>query len=143
MSSNKITGDAGEKEIVDTIPCPNCIKPLMLLPKNYPLYDIQCTGCSFRVQVKTIASRPKDSILGAGWDIMDKVLKSGYLIPPLIVNFKWQEAGLDRQEIRFYPFLAKKNLRKYTLSKDARRANYTMFRYIGLSNTPHYILLQK
>jgi DNA-directed RNA polymerase subunit RPC12/RpoP len=143
MSGNKVTGDAGENEIVNTIPCPNCAKSLMLLPKNYPLYDIQCTGCSFRVQVKTIASKPKDSILGAGWDIMDKVLKSGYLIPPLIVNFKWQDASEDKQEIRFYPFLAKKNLRKYTLSEDAKRANYTMFRYIGLSSTPHYILLQK
>ena len=53
MAGNKIAGDFGEQEIVDKMPCPNCGKTLMLLPKNYPLFDLQCTGCSFRAQVKT------------------------------------------------------------------------------------------
>jgi len=57
------------------VPCPNCAKKLMSLPKNFPLYDIQCTGCSFRAQVKTNNSKPKNEIFGAGWDIMSKVLK--------------------------------------------------------------------
>ena len=48
MSKNKESGDVGELEVVDLIPCPNCKKKLMLLLKNYPLYDVQCTGCSFR-----------------------------------------------------------------------------------------------
>ncbi len=86
--SNKSAGDIGEQEVVDLVPCPNCQKKLMLLPVGYPLFDVQCTGCSFRAQVKTNRSKPKASILGAGWQIMDKVLKSGYLTPPLIANFK-------------------------------------------------------
>ena len=73
--SNKQNGEIGEKEIVKLVPCPNCKKELMQLPANYPLYDVQCTGCSFRAQIKTINSKPKDTILGAGWEIMDKVLK--------------------------------------------------------------------
>jgi len=138
--SNKTNGDIGEQEVIELIPCPNCKKDLMLLPKNYPLYDVQCTGCSFRAQVKTNKSKPKNVIFGAGWEIMDKVLKSGYLVPPLITNFKWEDKGVTKQEINFYPFVPKENLKKYKLSETARRANYLMFRYEGLSKLPKYTL---
>lgn len=138
-----MSGDAGELEVVELVPCPNCAKKLMILPPNYPLFDVQCTGCSFRAQVKTNLSKPKSVIFGAGWEIMDKVLKSGYITPPLIANFRWQEKGIDNQEIRFYPFVPKANLYKYKLSETARRANYWMFRYIGLDKLPYFELYKK
>ena len=140
MGSNKESGDRGEQEVVDLVPCPNCQKKLMLLPKNYPLVDVQCTGCLFRAQVKTNATKPKPVILGAGWDIMEKVMKSGFIVPPLIANFKWVEKGIEKQEIRFFPFIPKENLRKYTLSVTARRANYKMFNYVGLDKLPCFTL---
>ena len=143
MADNKKHGDDGEREVVKNVPCPNCGKNLMVLPPNYPLYDIQCTGCNFRAQVKTNHSRPKKVIFGAGWQIMDKVLKSGFITPALITNFKWQEEGKKKQEIRFYPFVPKKNLKKYTLSPKARRANYQMFRYEGLDDLPHFVVYNK
>ena len=138
MAGNKKSGDVGEVEVVSLIPCPNCGRKLMIFPPSYPLYDVQCSGCSFRAQVKTSLSKPKDIIFGAGWEIMDKVLKAGYITPPLIVNFKWQEKGITNQVIRFYPFIPKKNLRKYKLSEKARRANYWMFCYAGLNNLPYF-----
>jgi DNA-directed RNA polymerase subunit RPC12/RpoP len=143
MGLNKQFGDEGEREVVDLIPCPNCGKELMLLPPGYPLFDVQCSGCSFRAQIKTMNSKPKAIIFGAGWDIMDKVLKSGFITPPLITNFKWVEKEIEKQEIRFYPFVPKKNLQKYRLSETARRANYWMFRYIGLGTLPHFVLYKK
>lgn len=143
MSINKQNGDQGELDVCELVPCPNCGKKLMILPPNYPLYDVQCTGCSFRAQVKTNASKPKSVIFGAGWDIMEKVLKSGFMTPPLFVNFNWQEKGEAKQEIRFYPFVPKVNLRKYQLSPEARRANYKMFNYIGLDVLPHFKLYKK
>lgn len=143
MSNNKINGNQGEQEVVNLVKCPNCGKDLMLLPINYPLYDLQCTGCNFRAQVKTNRSKPKKEIFGAGWDIMEKVLKSGYITPPLIVNFKWEEKGEEKQEIRFYPFVPKGNLKKYQLSSIARRANYKMFRYVGLDKLPFFIVFKK
>lgn len=108
----------------------------MLLPPNYPLYDLQCTGCSFRAQVKTSNSKPKKEIFGAGWEIIDKVLKSGFTIPPLIVNFKSSHG----QEIQFYPFIPKGNLKKRQLSSSAKRANYKMFNYIGIDKLPYFVL---
>lgn len=143
MTNNKQAGDFGEQEIVKLVPCPNCLKPLMTLPKNFPLCDVQCTGCNFRAQVKTNLSRPKKEIFGAGWEIMDKVTKSGYIIPSLIVNYKWKEKGIDKQEIRFYPFVPKINLKKRKLSENARRANYWMFNYIGLDKLPFFKLYKK
>lgn len=115
----------------------------MTLPKSFPLDDLQCTACHFRAQVKTNQKPPQDSILGAGWDIMDKVLKAGYLVPPLIANFTCVKNGEVRQEIRFYPFLSKKNLKVRTLSESARRAGYKMFDYTGLNTLPHIVLYKK
>ena len=138
MPTHKLTGLRGEKEVIELIRCPNCGKALMLLPPSYPLYDTQCTGCVFRAQVKTVNSKPKSEILGAGWEIMDKVLKSGFIIPPLVVNFHWEESGKAHHEIRFYPFVPKTSLKKYQLSPNARRANYKMFHYTGLNTIPHF-----
>ena len=140
MSLNKQSGSDGEKEIIDLVLCPNCGKKLMLLPVNYPLYDVQCTGCSFRAQVKTNNHAPSSVIFGAGWQIMNKVLKSGYMTPPLFLNFKWSEKGGSKQEIRFYPFVPKKNLSNYKLSETARRANYEMFTYAGMDKLPYFLV---
>ena len=129
----KKAGTDGEQEVVDLVSCPNCSKKLMLLPESYPLYDVQCTACSFRAQIKTNLCRPKSEILGAGWDIIDKVLKSGFITPPLIVNFKWG----NQQEIRFYPFIPKINLKKrFTTIKKTGRELW-MFNYIGLDKLPY------
>jgi hypothetical protein len=143
MARNKIFGDLGEQEVVDLVPCPNCGKKLMLLPPSYPLVDVQCTGCLFRAQIKTNNSKPKSEIFGAGWEIQDKVLKSGYQMAPLITNFKWSEKGVQKQLIKFYPFIPKNNLKKRTLPETARRANYKMFNYIGLDKLPSFTLYVK
>lgn len=91
--NNKIIGDEGEIEVTEKVLCPNCCKKLMLLPKGYPLYDIQCTACNFRAQIKSNNTSPKEIIRGAGWDIIDNAIKSGFLVPSLIVNFKWKDKG--------------------------------------------------
>jgi DNA-directed RNA polymerase subunit RPC12/RpoP len=143
VAKTQASGEQGEREVVDLVACPNCAKPLMQLPKNYPLYDVQCTGCSFRAQVKTVTSMPKDEVLGAGWEILSKVVKSGFLIPPLLVNFKWPKASPRNQEIRFYPFVPKSSIVKYQLSPQARRANYRMFKYRNLTSLPHFVVYSR
>lgn len=138
--NNKSNGDAGEKEVIDLVVCPNCDKKLMLLPQSYPLYDVQCTACSFRAQIKTNLCKPKSIIFGAGWEIIDKVLKSGFMTPPLIANFKW---GENNQEIRFYPFIPKINLKKrFTTIKKSGRELW-MFNYIGLDKLPYTVMYKK
>lgn len=140
---NHQTGDDGEKEVVELVQCPNCGKSLMILPKNFPLCDVQCSGCVFRAQVKTSTSKPKGTVFGAGWEVMDKVLKSGFLAPMLIVNYKWKEQGVQKHEIWFFPFISRRELSKRQLSSTARRANYKMFNYVGLNELPHFVLYRK
>jgi hypothetical protein len=106
------------------------------LPTNNPLYDVQCTACVFRAQVKTNRSRPKSEIFGAGWDIMKRVLRAGFLVPPLIVNFKWRDRRTIHQEIRFYPFVPHSNLRNYTTDIKRDRKRYAMFNYVGMDKLP-------
>jgi hypothetical protein len=140
VGKNKESGIAGEAEVVALVPCPNCGKKLMLLPAGYPLCDVQCTACLFRAQVKTNNSKPKSEIFGAGWDIIEKVMKAGYVVPALFANFKWTDKEGTHQEIRFYPFVPKLHLKMRQLSPKARRANYRMFNYIGIDKLPHFVV---
>jgi hypothetical protein len=71
---------------------------------------------------------------------MSKVLKSGHLPPPLIVVFRWPKPTFANRVIHFYPFVPATNLRRFTLSSTARRANYRMFTYVGLNDLPHFVL---
>lgn len=142
MPGNQATGGHGELDVVEKVPCPNCRKQLMRLPPNYPLYDIQCVGCLFRAQVKTNNCKPKNMIFGAGWDIIEKVITSGYMIPPLIANFRWVEGDVSKQKILFYPFVPKSILVRRQLSPNARRANYRMFNYSNLLSLPHIVLYE-
>ncbi len=140
--SNKDAGDLGEKEVVDLVLCPNCNKKLMLLPRNFPMYDVQCTGCTFRAQVKTNNCKPRNIIFGSGYDIYNKVLKAGYLSPSLIALFRWNTKNGLCREIRFYPFIAKGNIQKYTPKETAKRKNYKMFLYAKLDKIPFMVLHQ-
>ncbi len=140
--NNRQAGSQGEQEVIDLISCPNCGNKLVLLPTGFPMYDVQCSRCMFRAQIKTVNSRPRTSIFGAGYDIYEKVLKAGYLSPPLIINFRWESDDAFSREIRFYPFIAKGNILKYQLSPTARRANYKMFKYVKLDKIPYLVLHQ-
>ena len=74
---------------------------------------------------------------------MEKVLKAGYMTPPLLVNFKWKDATGAHQKIIFYPFIPKSHLRVRKLSSRARRANYRMFNYVGIDKLPHFVVYKK
>lgn len=142
MANRKECGERGEKEVVKLVLCPNCRRKLQSLPENYPLYDVQCKGCSFRAQVKTLGSKPADTILGAGWNVMEKVLKSGFMVPPLIVNFKWTEGRVRKRKVLFYPFIPRTTLTKFKLSRHHKQRNYKMFKYRDLKELPHFTLYE-
>lgn len=136
-------GDQGEIQVCELVKCPNCLGELITLPKNFPMFDIQCAKCMFRAQVKTVQNKPSSTVRGAGWDIYEKVLKAGYLPPPLILNFKWKSGKFDDQEIRFYPFIPRINLKQTITSSLHRQPNYKMFYYTGLDKIPYYVLHSK
>ena len=136
MAKSHDSGSKGESEIVRLIRCPNCQSRLMSLPAGFPLFDIQCTRCLFRAQVKTARCAPKSEIFGAGRDILEKNLRAGHLIPPLIVNFHWGATkGKGRiRKVYLFPFLTKRNLRFRQRSENGKRPGYKEFNYVGLLN---------
>ena len=141
-AKSKLAGRTGEKDIVKTVRCPNCGRRLMQLPEGYPLFDVQCTGCVFRAQVKVNNCKTKDQIFGSGWDIMEKNLRIGQLIPPLIVKFHWREGRQSKEVILFFPFLTKANLKQKKRSQYGLRPGYKEFNYVGLMDdkTPKVVL---
>ncbi len=138
---NKDVGDWGERYVRDRVACPNCGKGLQLLPTGYPLADVQCTACAFRAQVKTARSRPKGTVHGAGWDVVDKVTKSGHLLPSLLVVWAWPKEKPTNVRVDFFPFISRQALEPYQLSPTAKRANYRMFRY-RLDGLPKATLIE-
>ncbi len=138
----KKNGYWAEYDVLDLIPCPNCGRKLKLLPQNNPLFDVQCCTCYFRAQVKGASNlKPhQNEIFGATWEIMNKVLKAGNSVPPLLVNYKWLQNGQQHQTISFYPFIPKANLRRYTISPGAQSAGSKRFNYIGMKELPHFEL---
>src|SRR4051812_4523220 len=101
-----------KSKLRSTCHAPTAQKELRLLPESFPLYDVQCSSCVFRAQVKTAKSKPKDRIYGAGWRIMDHALKIGQPVPPLIIYFVWESGGKGQRAIRFYPFVPRRHLRR-------------------------------
>ena len=123
-------GRAGEADVVKKANCPDCGAKLALLrKKNAPLFDVECTGCSFMAQIKAPRGRPRNRITGAGYGVLKEWLEEGNPVPPLIVNFRW-ETG---QQILFYRDIPESHIKVRKLSKNHRYAGYEMFTYVRLN----------
>jgi DNA-directed RNA polymerase subunit RPC12/RpoP len=143
MNLARRRGEQGERDIIAKVKCPHCRSRLMQLPPSFPIYDVQCTRCLFRAQVKSARTKPKGELFGGGWEIMEKSLRAGQLVPPLIVNFRWRAKGKSCQAIYFFPFISKANMRPRTRSRRGRRPGYREFNYVNLlkDNVPRISLL--
>lgn len=134
MTLKQDSGELGEKEVCELTKCPNCGGKLFQLAKNNPLYDVACSRCLFRVQVKTVGKNfDGKRIRGAGWSVMDKAQKAGMVIPPVILNTK--------DEIRFYPYIPKSSLiKRIAIINKTRR--HPMFDY-DIRDLKYYVLVKK
>jgi DNA-directed RNA polymerase subunit RPC12/RpoP len=137
MANNSYVGDSGESYLTKRIACPNCGKGLMKLPRGFPLFDVQCKNCFFRAQIKTSRTKDSNRIYGAGWEILNKTLKSGYAVPPLIVIHRFGKRNTP-PKIRFYPFIPRRNLEKYEL-KNIVGSTRWRFIYKDLTQLPHFV----
>jgi hypothetical protein len=143
--SNRSRGDDGELDVIAQVECPHCGHDLQQLPPGFPIFDVQCTRCVFRAQVKTNATKPKGVIFGSGYQVLRHHLLTGQLMPPLIVNFRWTEARRRRQQIVLFPFLTKHNVRQRTRGSKGARPGYSEFNFVGLADeaTPRVVLVER
>jgi hypothetical protein len=143
---SKDHGDRAEAYVVARIRCPNCKARLFRLPQSFPMYDVQCSKCLFRAQVKSASCKPKSQIFGGGWSMMEKNLRTGHFVPPLIVTFRWRSSkGATRHVVMFFPFLTRENLRKRTRSDNGSHPGYKEFNYVNLlrDDVPRRVLQGK
>lgn len=140
--TNQQRGDAGERDVIRKVRCPNCGSKLQQLPPSFPIFDVQCTRCVFRAQVKSSNSAPRDEVFGSGHSVLSHYLKAGQIMPPLIVNFRGDKNGRTRQSIMLFPFLTHRNIRRRVRGKRSVREGYKEFNFVGLKHesTPKVVL---
>jgi hypothetical protein len=134
-------GDEAERYVVERVPCPSCGSALRQLPPGYPLFDVQCSGCLFRAQVKRVQEKPRSRLRGGSWNVVNTYLRTGQLLPPMFVCFDWPRSEAEPGYVYFFPLVPAKNVVKRVLSElhktDAGRA---MAEYRDMLSLPHQVI---
>jgi len=107
-----------------------------VIPTGFPLYDLDCTRCLFRAQVKRILSPPRNRIRGASWEVLNHHLKTGQLVPPIFACFGWKTGEPTPQIIFFFPFVPATHLRKRVLSENHATPGRKMTEYERMLELP-------
>lgn len=141
VASQSVSGAEAERFVVDRIPCPSCSSALRALPAGYPLYDVECTRCLLRAQVKRILARPRDRIRGATWDVMSHHFKTGHLIPPMFACFGWPAGRPEPHVVWFFPLIPTRNLKMRVLSeRHQTQAGRRMAEYVDMRSLPRFVV---
>lgn len=132
VADRRANGAQGEIDVIKRVLCPNCESRLVQLPPSFPIFDVQCSRCLFRAQVKSAKTAPKGEVFGGGWDIIAHHKRAGGLAPPLIASFSWSSKGHPQRAIFFFPFLRPHNMRSRVRSLGGAHPGYREFNYVGL-----------
>ena len=141
--SSTSLGEQAEAFVVASISCPSCGKELQMLPRGYPLFDVQCSRCLFRAQVKRVQEKPRSRLRGGSWNVVNLYLRTGHLLPPMFVCFAWPRTSPVPGVVYFFPFVPRTSVVKRVLSErhltDAGRA---MVEYQGMLDLPYGIVYE-
>lgn len=141
-ASSTAGGVEAEQFVVARVPCPSCGSALRGLPPGYPLYDVECTRCLLRAQVKRVLAPPRDRIRGASWDVISHHVRTGHLIPPLFACFGWPKGGSAPSVVWFFPFIPLRNIEKRTLSERHQTPGRRMTEYVRMRALPHVVVYE-
>jgi hypothetical protein len=133
-------GKEAERFVVDRVRCPSCGHRLLQLPPGYPLYDVACSYCLLRAQVKRILAKPRDRVRGASWEVMNHHIKTGHLIPPMFACFGWPAGRLEPEVIWFFPLIPTKHIEMRELSERHQTPGRRMTEYVRMREVPHMIV---
>jgi hypothetical protein len=141
VETSTTLGEEAERLIAERVPCPSCGSALHQLVRGYPLFDVQCSKCLFRAQVKRVQEAPRNRLRGGSWNVVNTYLRTGQLLPPMFVCFGWPRLVAEPSSIYFFPLVPAKNVTKRVLSEahktDAGRA---MVEYREMLSLPHQII---
>jgi hypothetical protein len=133
-------GTEAEAFVASHVACPSCGNALRPLAPGYPMYDVECTRCLLRAQVKRIAMAPRDRIRGASWDVLRHHVRTGHLLPPMFACFGWPSSAEEPQTVWFFPLIPVTNLRKRVLSERHQTPGRKMAEYVDMRAVPHFVV---
>lgn len=134
-------GEEAERFVVEHVRCPSCGSPLRQLPSGYPLFDLQCSACLFRAQVKRVQEKPRSRLRGGSWSVVSTYLRTGQLLPPMFVCFDWPRAQAEPGAVYFFPLVPAKNVVKRVLSPQHKTdAGRAMAEYRDMLSLPYQIV---
>lgn len=134
-------GEEAERFIAEHVPCPSCGSALRQLPPGYPLFDIQCSACLFRAQVKRVQEKPRSRLRGGSWSVVSTYLRTGQLLPPMFVCFEWPRSQHEPGSVYFFPLVPAKNVAKRVLSDQHKTdAGRAMAEYRDMLSLPYQIV---
>ncbi len=98
--------------ILNLVPCPNCTSQLVSKPVEKQWENVFCTTCSFACRFITVHQNPDISKLHILPDNLKKILKDNTLLPPLIIDYKWNSENIKYEKVIFFPFISSKFLKE-------------------------------
>jgi len=134
------SGVEAEQFVVANVPCPSCGSQLRALPTGYPLYDVECSRCLLRAQVKRVLAKPRDRIRGATWDVMSHHFKTGHPIPPMFACFGWPSSAEEPDTVWFFPLIPIAHVEKRVLSERHSTPGRKMTEYVRMRSVPHFVV---
>jgi len=140
MISSAARGVEAEAFVVARIPCPSCGHALRAMAPGYPLYDVECTRCLLRAQVKRILAGPRDRIRGASWDVIAHHFKTGHLVPPMFACWGWPTGTPEPSEVWFFPLIPTSHLKMRVLSERHKTPGRRMAEYVDMRGVPHFVV---
>lgn len=134
-------GEEAESFVVEHVRCPSCGSALRQLPPGYPLFDVQCSACLFRAQVKRVQEKPRSRLRGGSWSVVSTYLRTGQLLPPMFVCFDWPRSKPEPGAVFFFPLVPAKNVVKRVLTDQHKTdAGRAMAEYRDMLSLPYQVV---
>jgi hypothetical protein len=135
--SNSESGERAVQFVLANVRCPYCEKALMDLPRATPVYDVACSRCEFRAQVKSVETSIRSRIRGASARPLVGLRLAGKLSPPLIVVWRWDGERRTADEVSLFPLVPWSHVRERVLpANHATMAGRLMVDYHDLGRLP-------
>jgi|ERR1039458_3979989 hypothetical protein len=139
--SNTESGERAVEFVLAQVKCPYCGKTLIDLPRATPVYDVACSRCEFRAQVKSVETRKRSRIRGASARPLAGLRLAGKLSPPLSVVWEWDGTVRSAAEISLFPLVPWSHLHERAPpANHAMMPGRLMVDYHDLQLLPHFEL---
>ena len=91
--------------ILNFLPCPSCNCKLQPNPELHWWNNVSCTWCDFACRFVVVPHTPADTVLSIRKKELEDILVLQKMLPPLMLHYKWESSGLQKERIVFWPYI--------------------------------------